>query len=95
MGVPTPGTPRFMSVVVLVMTASLKGLRLLEDDFDERRPVRGYPPRLMLSASLPEIACGGTRSQCALVHVGCNSDGDGFVDVPAPLGTQLQKDTSL
>ena len=43
-----------MSVVVLVMTASLKGLRLLEDDFDERRPVTGYPPRLMLSASLPE-----------------------------------------
>ena len=26
----------------------------MEDDFDEGRPVTGYPPRLMLSASLPE-----------------------------------------
>ena len=29
--------------------------------FDEVRPGSGYLPRLMLSASLPEIACGGTR----------------------------------
>ena len=36
---------------------------LSEDDFDGGRPVTGYPPRLMLSASLPEIACGGTRSR--------------------------------
>ena len=94
-GVLAPGALRSVSVVVLVGTASLTGLRLLEDDFDGERPVTGYPPRLMLSASLPEIACGGTRSRCALVHVGCNSDGDSFVDVPAPLGTQLQKDASL
>ena len=26
----------------------------MEDGFDEGRPVTGYPPRLMLSASLPE-----------------------------------------
>ena len=50
-----------MSVVALIRVTSLKDLRLLEDDFDGERPVTGYPPRLMLSASLPEIACGGTR----------------------------------
>ena len=26
----------------------------MEDDSDEGRPVTGHPPRLMLSASLPE-----------------------------------------
>ena len=52
----------------------------MEDDFDEGRPVTGHPPRLMLSASLPEIACGvpapGTLR---------------FVPVAALVGTALLK----
>ena len=90
-GVLAPGALRSVSVVVLVGTASLTGLRLLEDDFDGERPVTGYPPRLMLSASLPEIACGGTRSRCALVPVGCLSDQGDFVEGPAPFGRRLRQ----
>ena len=66
------------------------GVYLLEDDFDGGRPVIGYPPRLMLSASLPEIACGGTRSRSALVRVGCRSDQGDFVEGPAPFGRRLR-----
>ena len=77
-GVPAPGALWFVSVVALIRVTSLKDLHLLEDGFDEGRPVTGYPPRLMLSASLPEIACGGTRSRCALVPVGSRSDQGDF-----------------
>ena len=53
-GVPAPGALWFLSGVSLIRVTSLKDLRLLEDDFDKGRPATGYPPRLMLSASLPE-----------------------------------------
>ena len=88
-GVPAPGALWFVSVVALIRVTSLKDLHLLEDGFDEGRPVTGYPPRLMLSASLPEIACGGTHSRSALVHVGCRSGEDGFVGKCVPNGRRL------
>ena len=53
-GVPAPGALWFVSVVALIRVTSLKDLHLLEDGFDEGRPVTGYHPRLMLSTSLPE-----------------------------------------
>ena len=52
----------------------------------------GYPPRLMLSASLPEIACGGTRSRCASVRVGCRSVWVVFVGGHAPLRRRFRQE---
>ena len=91
MGVPAPGALRFVSGVVLVRTASLERMCPMEDDFDEGRPVTGHPPRLMLSASLPEIACGGTRSRCASVRVGCRSVWVVFVGGHAPLRRRFRQ----
>ena len=54
-------------------------------------------PGTLLGSCCPlrsQSACGGTRSRCALVRVGCRSGGNGFVDGPTPFGWQLQQDAS-
>ena len=89
-GEPAPGALWFLSGVALVRTVSLEGVCPMEDNSDGGRPVTGYPPRLMLSASLPGIACEGTRSRCASVPVGCRSGEDGFVGRCVPNGRQLR-----
>ena len=91
-GVPAPGSLRSVSGVALVRAASLEGVCPMEDNSDGGRPVTGHPPRLMLSASLPEIACGGTRSRRASVRVGCRSVWVVFVGGHAPLRRRFRQE---
>ena len=50
----------FVAGVCFLQDDSGKEPCFLQDDSAERRSGAGCLPRLMLSASLPEIACGGT-----------------------------------